>query len=83
MRSKFCKYIWIIPAVVAFLIALIPTLTYQWPLTVDIFVHVRAAEVFSHYGLTFVDPMINPPRGAPEIYPPLFNYVLKGTPPLS
>ena len=76
MRSKFCKYIWIIPAVVAFLIALIPTLTNQWPLTVDIFVHVRAAEVFSHYGLTFVDPMINPPRGAPELYPPLFSLVL-------
>ncbi len=76
MKNKFCKYIWIIPAVVAFFIALIPTLTNQWPLTVDIFVHVRAAEVFSHYGLTFVDPMINPPRGAPELYPPLFSLVL-------
>ncbi len=76
MNSRYFKYIWIIPAVVAFFIALIPTLTNQWPLTVDIFVHVRAAEVFSHYGLTFVDPMINPPRGAPELYPPLFSLVL-------
>jgi asparagine N-glycosylation enzyme membrane subunit Stt3 len=76
VKNRYCKFIWIIPAVVAFLIALIPTITNQWPLTVDIFVHVRAAEVFSHYGFTFVDPMINPPRGAVELYPPLFSLVL-------
>jgi len=62
--------------VVAFIIALIPTLTFTWPFTVDIFVHVRAAEVFSQYGLTFVDPMINPTRGAPISSPPLFSLLL-------
>jgi hypothetical protein len=76
LKNRYCKFIWIIPAVVAFFIALIPTLTNQWPLTVDIFVHVRAAEVFSHYGLTFVDPMINQPGGTPLMYPPLFSLVL-------
>jgi asparagine N-glycosylation enzyme membrane subunit Stt3 len=76
IKSKFYNYIWIIPAVVAFFIALIPTLTNQWPLTVDIFVHVRAAEVFSQYGLTFVDPMINQPGGTTMLYPPLFSLIL-------
>ena len=60
----------------AFFIALIPTLTYQWPLTVDIFVHVRAAEVFGQYGLTFVDPLINPPAGSLIKYPPLFSLLI-------
>ena len=60
----------------AFFIALIPTLTYQWPLTVDIFVHVRAAEVFGKYGLKFVDPLINPPTGSLIKYPPLFSLLI-------
>lgn len=60
----------------AFFIALIPTLTYQWPLTVDIFVHVRAAEVFGQYGLKFVDPLINPPAGSLIKYPPLFSLLI-------
>ncbi len=48
----------------------------QWPLTVDIYVHVRAAEVFSQYGLTFIDPHINPPHGSPLNNPPLFALLL-------
>ncbi len=36
----------------------------------------RAAEVFSQYGLIFVDPMINQPSGTPMMYPPLFSLVL-------
>lgn len=75
-KSRIKKYLWIIPGIVAFLIALIPTLTNQWPLTVDIFVHVRAAEVFSHYGLTFIDPLINPPSGSPINSPPLFSLLI-------
>ncbi len=48
----------------------------QWPLTVDIYVHVRAAEVFSQYGLTFIDPHINPPHGSPLNNPPLFSLII-------
>ncbi len=55
---------------------MIPTLTNQWPLTVDIIVHVRSAEVFSQYGLTFIDPLINPPGGVPINSPPLFSWLL-------
>ena len=75
-QSRLKKYFWIIPSIVVFFIALIPTLTNQWPLTVDIFVHVRAAEVFGQYGLTFVDPLINPPGGSSITYPPLFSLLI-------
>ena len=68
--------IWIIPGLVAFFIALIPTLTYQWPFTFDIFVHIQIAQVYSHYGFTLIDPLIDPPAGTPIGYPPLFSYLL-------
>jgi hypothetical protein len=60
----------------AFFIALIPTLNNQWPLTLDIFVHIHNAELYSQYGLVFIDPLINPPGGTPIIYPPLFSLLL-------
>lgn len=75
-KNRINGLLWIIPGIVAFSIALIPTLTNQWPLTVDIFVHVRAAEVFGQYGLTFVDPLINPPVGSRISYPPLFSLLI-------
>jgi asparagine N-glycosylation enzyme membrane subunit Stt3 len=65
-----------IPGLVAFFIALIPTLTYQWPFTFDIFVHIQIAQVYSHYGFTLIDPLIDPPVGTPIGYPPLFSYLL-------
>ncbi|MGB7970030.1 MAG: 6-pyruvoyl tetrahydropterin synthase, partial [Methanobacterium sp.] len=55
--------LWIIPGLVAFLIALIPTLIYPWPFTFDIFVHIQIAQVYSHYGFTLIDPLIDPPVG--------------------
>ena len=75
-ESKYNKFLWIIPGLLAFLIALIPTLTNAWPFTVDIYVHARSAEVFSLYGLKFMDPMINPPNGAAITSPPLFSLIL-------
>ncbi len=75
-KEQLKKFLWIIPAIVAFLIALIPTLTYQWPLTLDIYYHVHIAQVYSHYGLTFIDPLINPPNGSPIAYPPLFSLLI-------
>ena len=50
--EEFKKFLWIVPAVIAFLIALIPTLTYQWPLTIDIYYHIHIAQVYGQYGLT-------------------------------
>ena len=77
INSKRIKsLIWIIPGIVAFFIALIPTLTYQWPLTFDIFVHIHIAQVYSQYGLTFIDPTLDPPNGTPIGYPPLFSMLL-------
>lgn len=70
------KLLWIVPGVVAFFIALIPTLSYQWPLTLDIFYHVHIAQVYSHYGITLVDPLTNPPNGTPIAYPPLFSLII-------
>ena len=60
----------------AFLIALIPTLTNQWPLTLDIFYHILIAQIYSHYGFTLVDPLVNPPTGTPIDYPPLFSLLI-------
>jgi len=60
----------------AFLIALIPTLTNQWPLTLDIFFHIHIAQIYSHYGFTLVDPLVNPPTGTPIDYPPLFSLII-------
>ena len=70
------KLLWIIPSIIAFLIALIPTLTNQWPLTLDIFWHIRIAEVYSQYGFTLIDPLVNPPSGTPIGYPPIFAYLI-------
>lgn len=70
------KLLWIVPGVVAFFIALIPTLTYQWPLTLDIFYHVHIAQVYSQYGLTLIDPLTDPPNGTLITYPPLFSMII-------
>ena len=70
------KILIFIPAIVAFFIALIPTLTYQWPLTLDIFDHIHIAHVYSQYGLTLIDPLIDPPKGSAIGYPPLFSLII-------
>ncbi|MCE7699871.1 MAG: 6-pyruvoyl tetrahydropterin synthase, partial [Methanobacterium paludis] len=67
---------WVIPAVVAFFITLIPTLKYQWPLTADIFYHIQVAHVYSQYGLTLTDPLIDPGMGHKIGYMPLFALVI-------
>ena len=75
-KERLKNFLWIIPGIVAFLVALIPTLTYQWPLTLDIYYHVHIAHVYSQYGLTLIDPLINPPSGSPIAYPPLFSLII-------
>ena len=74
--NQFNNLFWIVPGLIAFFIALIPSLTYQWPLTMDIFVHIHISQVYSQYGLVLVDPLIDPPIGTPIAYPPLFSYLL-------
>ncbi|MCE7698062.1 MAG: 6-pyruvoyl tetrahydropterin synthase [Methanobacterium paludis] len=75
-KKQIKNLLWVIPAVIAFFIALIPTLTHQWPFTVDIFYHIHIAEVYSHYGLTLTDPLIDPNTGNKIGYPPLFSLVI-------
>lgn len=68
--------IWIVPAIIAFLIALIPTLKYQWPLSWDIIIHVQYAMVYAKYGLVLTDPLLNAPFGQNIGYPPIFHLLL-------
>lgn len=75
-KTQMKNLLWAIPAVVAFFIALIPTLKYQWPLTVDIFYHIHVAQVYSQYGLTLTDPLIDPGMGHKIGYMPLFALVI-------
>ena len=53
------KYLLLIPAIVIFFIALIPTLKYQWPLSWDIIYHVQYAKIYANYGFVINNPLIN------------------------
>jgi hypothetical protein len=66
----------LIPAILAFIMALIPTLKYQWPLSWDIYYHVHLAKLYMEQGLTFWDPLTYAPFGRPIFYPPFFHYLL-------
>lgn len=77
-KSEVKKLMWIIPAIVAFFIALIPTLKYQWPLGWDIIYHVQYAQIYAKYGLVLTNPLLNAPFGQKIGYPPLFHLILAG-----
>jgi hypothetical protein len=71
----------IIPAVIIFLIALIPTIKYQWPLSYDVFTHIRYAQLYSSF--EYIDPLYIiylgkgvGTGGIPSIYPPLFHFLI-------
>lgn len=55
----------LLPAITAFLITLIPTLNYGWPLSWDIIFHVGYAQNYSQYGLSLQ-----------KSYPPLFHLLI-------
>lgn len=76
MEKLSARYIWILPTILAFLIALIPTINYQWPLSWDIIIHVQYAMVYAKYGLVLTDPLLNAPLGQKIGYPPLFHLLL-------
>jgi hypothetical protein len=76
-KNKYSSFLLLIPAVLAFLLALYPTLINGWPLSFDIFWHVHVAKVYSTYGLVFIDPGIDPVSQSFFIYyPPLFHIAL-------
>lgn len=68
----------VIPAVMAFLIVLIPTLKFQWPLSWDIYYHIHLAQLYLEYGFTYFDPLTVAPLGRPIAYPPVFHFLLAG-----
>lgn len=63
----------LIPALIIFSIALIPTIKYQWPLSGDVFYHVHIAKLYIEHGLTYWDSLTSAPFGRPIFYPPLFH----------
>ncbi len=70
------NFLLLIPAILVLFLALIPTLKYQWPLSLDIIGHIHLAKVYTIYGLTLKDPLINPPSGQFIGYPPLFHLLI-------
>lgn len=68
----------VIPAVMAFLIVLIPTLKFQWPLSWDIFYHIHLTQLYLTNGFTLWDPLTVAPYGRPIAYPPIFHLLLAG-----
>lgn len=62
----------------AFLIVLIPTLKFQWPLSWDIYYHVHLAQLYLEHGFTYWDPLTIAPSGRPIVYPPVFHFLLAG-----
>lgn len=81
MDTSFIKSIrpifwWISPAVVMFLLALIPTIKYGNPLSWDVYYHVHMAHLYMVQGFTYWDPLTYAPYGRPIYYPPLFHFLL-------
>lgn len=75
-RKNFKGKLILIPALAAFLLALIPTITHNWPLSWDILYHVQYAKIYAQQGFTLTDPLLNAPTGQTIGYPPLFHLLL-------
>jgi hypothetical protein len=76
--KKIYSILFIIPAIIVFFIALIPTLKYQWPLSFDIIYHVQYAQIYTRYGFVLTDSLLNAPFGQNIGYPPLFHFLIAG-----
>ncbi|OED30276.1 hypothetical protein [Methanosphaera sp. WGK6] len=70
------KNFWILPALLVLILALIVTLSSNWPLSWDIYIHINYAITYLHHGLTSVDPYLNAPHGKVIGYSPLFHILL-------
>jgi 4-amino-4-deoxy-L-arabinose transferase-like glycosyltransferase len=66
----------IIFPIIAFIIALIPTLKFQQPLSWDIYYHVHLAKLYLDQWFTLGDHLTYAPFGRPIFYPPFFHYIL-------
>lgn len=73
---RFKNAIWLIPSILTFLLALIPTFNYPWPLSWDVIYHIQYAMVYAKYGLVLTDPLLNAPFGQNIGYPPLYHLLL-------
>jgi asparagine N-glycosylation enzyme membrane subunit Stt3 len=65
-----------LPAIVAFFIALIPTLKFQLPLSWDVFFHIHMARLYLEHGIIIWDPLTYAPFGRPIYYPPGFHFFI-------
>jgi len=70
------KYILFVPVLVAFIFALIVTVSNEFPLSWDIYTHINYALAYLHSGITNTDYLLNAPVGKTIGYPPLFHFVL-------
>ncbi|WP_455645359.1 ArnT family glycosyltransferase [Methanosphaera sp.] len=70
------KNFWILPTIMVLILALIVTLSSNWPLSWDIYIHINYAITYLHHGLTSVDPYLNAPHGKVIGYSPLFHILL-------
>ena len=70
------NYYLFIPVLLALFLALIVTLSSDWPLSWDIYAHISYALTYVNNGITAIDPLLNAPEGKAIGYPPLFHIVL-------
>ena len=67
---------WILPVLIVSIVALVITLTNEWPLSWDVYTHINYAMTYMNYGITTVDPYLNAPSGKTIGYAPLFHFLL-------
>lgn len=70
------KMFWLLPVFLAFILSSIITLSNNWPLSWDIYVHMNYALAYLSNGITTVDPFLNAPMGKHIGYAPLFHILL-------
>ena len=76
MERNYERLLVVLPAVFAFLFALVPSLKYSIPLPWDIYYHIHNAMIYMDHGTVFWDPITCAPHGRPIYYPPLFHMLL-------
>ena len=70
------KYYLLLPVFFSFILALIITLSNNFPLSWDIYTHISYSLAYLHDGFTNVDYLLNAPEGKTIGYPPFFHLIL-------